>query len=155
MTKRRPAFNPQQLGFDFETPAGVAGEGSLANLERKIASAVGRILKDDPRSRFEIAGGVSALLEDDVTKMMLDAYAAEAREGHNISFARMLALIAETQRFDILDSLLHLIGCKLVVGEEVLTVEMGHIQVLLDQLQERQRVLKKVAPAINLTRKRR
>ncbi len=153
MNKRRAALDPSQLGFSFETPVTVAGDGQLAGLDRLVASAVGRILKDDPRSRYEIAAGVSALLEDDVSKAMVDAYAAEAKDGHNISVARFFALISETQRFDILDHLLHRIGCKALVGEEVLTAELGHINAQIERLQARQKVLKKVAPVIERRRR--
>jgi len=146
MTKRKPAFNPSQLGFDFEPVQGVTEEGALGALERQTASAISRILKEDPRSRFEIAGGVSALLDDDVSKLMLDAYASEARDGHNISFARFLALVLETQRFDVLDALLAKIGCKVVVGEQILTVELGHLDAQIARLQSRKRVLTKIAP---------
>lgn len=148
MGKRQPAFNPQQLGFTFDTPVTVTSEGQMAGFEKVVASAVGRILKEDPRSRYEVAAGVSALLEDDVSKAMLDAYSAEAKDGHNISVARFLALICETQRYDVLDALCHHIGCKILVGEEVLTAELGHIEAQIERLQARRGVLKKVAPVI-------
>ena len=148
MSKRRPSFKPEQLGFTFEAPVTVAGEGELAGLDKIVASAVGRILKEDPRSRYEVAAGVSALLADDVSKAMIDAYSAEAKDGHNVSFARFLALIAETQRYDVLDALCHRIGCSVLVGEEVLTAELGHIQAQIARLNERQALLKKVAPVI-------
>ncbi len=148
MSKRRPSFSPDQLGFTFETPVTVAEEGQLAGLDRVIASAVGRILRDDPRGRYEIAAGVSALLEEDVSKAMLDAYSAEAKDSHNISLTRFLALVAETQRYDVLDALCQKIGCKVLVGEEVLTAELGHIEAQIERLQARRGVLKKVAPII-------
>ena len=148
MSKRRPAFNPDQLGFTFGSPLTVADEGHLAGFGKVVASAVGRVLKDDPRSRYEVAAGVSAMLDDDVSKAMLDAYSAEAKDTHNISVERFLALIAETQRYDVLDTLCHRIGCSVLVGEEVLTAELGHIQAQIARLTQRQSLLKKVAPVI-------
>ncbi len=148
MSKRRPAYDPAQMGFAFEAPECVTAEAALSGLEKVVASAVARILKDDPRSRYEVAAGVSALLDDDVSKLMLDAYASEAREGHNISVGRFLALIAETQRYDVLDDLVKRIGCKLLVGEEVFTAELGHVRTQIERLQARERVLKRVAPEI-------
>ncbi len=148
MTKRKASFNPQQLGFTFEAPETLTADASLAGLDRVVASAVGQILKEDPRSRYEVAAGVSAMLDEDVSKAMLDAYAAEAKDGHNISLARFLTLIAETQRYDVLDALCHRIGCKILVGEEVLTAELGHVQAQMERLQARLGVLKKVAPTI-------
>ena len=148
MKKRQPKFDDRQLGFSFEPAHGASEEGALAGLDAFVSSAVGRILRDDPRSRFEIAGGVSALLGDDVSKSMLDAYSAEAKDTHNISLARFLALIAETQRFDVLDALCQRIGAKVVVGEEILTVELGHVKAQIKRLRARESVLEKVAPEI-------
>lgn len=147
MSKRRPSFSAEQLAFTFE-PAPPTDEGALEGLDRTAASAVSQILKADPRSRFEIAGGMSALLGDEVSKAMLDAYSAEARETHNISLSRFLALIAETQRFDVLDALIQRIGAKVVVGEEILTVELGHIDTQLERLRQRRALLKRIAPEI-------
>jgi len=148
MAKRRPAFNATQMAFSFEPPTPAASEGALAGIERQVASAVAQILKDDTRTRYEVAGGLSALLDDDVSKLMLDAYASEAREGHNISAGRFFALIAETGRYDVLSALLGKIGARVVVGEEVLTVELGHIETEIQRLQERRQTLRRVAPAI-------
>jgi len=156
MTKRRPAFDPSQQAFDFFAPAEArTGDGALAGMERMVSSAVGRILRDDPRNRFEIAGGMSALLDDDVTKSMLDAYSAEAKETHNISFARFLALIAETQRYDVLGRLMRAIGADMVVGEEAYTVELGHLSAEIDRLKKREQQLKRIAQPINREGQRR
>ena len=86
------------------------------------------MLKDDTRSRDEIAGAMSALLDDPVSRMMLDAYASEARDNHNVSFARMLALIATTERYDVLDAAVRRIGAALLVGEEIHTARLGHLR---------------------------
>ncbi len=149
MTKRQPSFDPAQLAFTFEPTSAPTDEGGLSGLDRVIASAVSQILKEDPRSRFEIAGGMSALLDDEVSKAMLDAYSAEARESHNVSLARFLALVAETQRFDVLDALCHRVGCRVVVGEEVLTVELGHIASQMERLRQREKALRRIAPEIS------
>jgi hypothetical protein len=147
MSRRRATPDAGQLAFAFDAaPAGA--DGALQGLDRAVAAAVSRILKADPRSRFEVAGAVSAALGDDVSKAMLDAYSAEARESHNISLSRFLALIAETQRFDVLDGLCQRIGCKVVVGEEILTVELGHIATQMERLRQRRKLLERIAPEI-------
>lgn len=148
MTKRNARHDASQMAFSFEPGAAPGADGGLAGLERTIANAVSGILKEDPRSRYEIAAGMSAMLDDEVSKAMLDAYSAEAKETHNISLARFLALVAETQRFDVLDQLAHRIGCKIIVGEEILTAELGHINVQMQRLREREALLRRVAPTI-------
>jgi hypothetical protein len=148
MSKRRPAFDAGQLAFSFEPASPPAQEGGLFGLDRAVGSAISQILKDDPRSRFEVAGAMSAMLGDEVSKAMLDAYSAEAKDGHNISVARFLALIAQSGRFDVLDALVRRIGAHVVVGEESLTVELGHIETQMERLKARRGVLKRIAPAI-------
>src|SRR3546814_18590526 len=100
MKKRRPSFDISQMGFTFDPPEPARGEAALAGLERQVSAAVGLILKEDLRSRAEIAGAMSALLAERVSPGMLDGYSSEARDQHNTSFARFLALIAATDRHD-------------------------------------------------------
>lgn len=128
MTKRRASIDPAQLGFTFDPPAPARREAELAGFDRTVAASVALSLKEDGRSRFEVAGAVSALLSEDVSKMMLDAYAAEGRDQHNISAHRLLALIAVTERFDLLDALVRRIGAALLVGEELRTARLGHLK---------------------------
>lgn len=150
--KRKPAFQQAQMTFSFDPPPAAASEGALSGIERQVASAVAQILKDDTRTRYEIAGGISSLLDDEVSKLMLDAYASEAREQHNISVGRFLALVAETGRYDLLNALLAKIGARLVVGEEVLTVELGHLEAERQRIGERITHLRRIAPAIGQQR---
>lgn len=128
MAKRRPALDPRQIGFTFEAPVMPRRAADLAGLDRQVSAAVGIMLKDDPRSREEIAGAVSALLDEPVTKYMLDAYASEAREGHAVSAARLFALVAVTNRHDLLDALMRKIGASILVGEEIDLARMGDIK---------------------------
>jgi hypothetical protein len=143
----RPRSTPAatQLAFTFEAPARPTGEAALAALERQVCAAVGKILKEDPRSRFEIAAALSTLADEEVSKAMLDAYASEAREGHNISVARFLGLIAATERYDVLDSLLTKIGARCLVGAEVLTAELGSIDREMAALADRKKHLQSIA----------
>ena len=128
MTKRRSSLDTAQLGFTFTPPLPARRDADLAGLDRVVAATVALALKDDPRSRHEIAGAVSALLDEPVTKAMLDAYASEARDAHNISAARLLALVAVTERFELLDSLLRRIGAAVLVGDELHAVRLGHLE---------------------------
>ncbi|QQQ19706.1 hypothetical protein JIP62_06355 [Brevundimonas vitis] len=148
MPKRTPAFDPAQMAFGFEPPKTLASDGMLEGIERQITSAVALILKDDDRDRFDVAAAMSRIAGTDITKGMLDKYSSEASEDHNISAGRFLVMVAATGRYDVLEAFVRKIGCALVVGEEVLTVELGHVAAQIERLQERQRHLKRAAPAI-------
>lgn len=154
MGKRRPSIDSSQLGFTFEPPVPARSEADLAGLDRVIAATVALALKDDGRSRFEIAGAMSALLNEDVSKAMLDAYAAEGRETHNISAARLLALVAVTERFDLLDALVRRIGAALLVGEELHAARLGHLRAQQRALAGEIRKLEASATPIDRERRR-
>lgn len=143
MGKRRPAMDESQLQLGFE-PAPLPAAADLAEFDRYLASAVGVMLKGDPRTRADVAGAVSELLGETVSKQMLDAYASEARGAHNISAARFLTLVAATQRYDVLDAVCRRIGCKILVGEQVHLAELGDIIAQLRSLEDRKRRLQAI-----------
>ena len=147
--KPRPtAFDPRQLELGLSQAPRRNRDGALSGIERRIASAIALIIKEEPRSRYEVAGEVSRLLDDEVSKAMIDAYSSEAKENHNISAGRFYALIAATGRFDIFREFCTDIGVDLVIGDEIYTAELGHIAALKAQLAERESKLKKMAPTI-------
>lgn len=128
MNKRRSSIDSSQLGFTFDPPAPARRAADLAGMDRMVAAAVAVALKEDVRSREEIAGAMSSLLGETVSKMMLDAYASEARDDHNISASRALALISVTERFDLLDAMVRRIGAALLVGDELHAARLGHLE---------------------------
>jgi hypothetical protein len=144
--KRRPSLDPAQLGFTFEPPEPARLPACLAGLDRFIAAGVARALKEDSRPRAEIAWAMSTLLDEEISRWMLDAYASEARENHNISADRFLALVAVTNRFDILDAALRRIGAALLVGDEITTAELGNIDRQIAQLKTRRKSIESRAP---------
>ena len=146
--KRRSSFPLDQLVFSFDAPKPAREEADLAGLGRIVAAAVARILREDSRSRQEIAGAMSALLDEEVSPQMLDGYASEARETVNVSAHRLLALIAATDRFDVLDRLVRKIGAALLVGDEIMTAELGHIDRQMAELSARKRRLQSEARPI-------
>lgn len=146
MPKAKP--HPNQLPFDFAAPAPSKGVAELAGLERQIAELVGRVLASDPRSREEIAGAMSAVLDDQVSKAMLDAYASGARPDHKVPASRLFALLVVTDRQDLLDPIMRKLGAALLVGDEVKTARLGQVETLIQQLQDERRRLRNDATPI-------
>lgn len=146
MSKARPI---DQLAFGFEPPKPAAHPAALAGADARIARMVGEALNSDGRAREVIAAEMGVLLDDEVSRAMLDAYSSPARAGHNISFARMLALIAVTKRYDLLDRELRPIGAAVLVGEELHTVRLGHIETQIAALQRELREARKVSVIID------
>ncbi|RYY25215.1 MAG: hypothetical protein EOP62_14230 [Sphingomonadales bacterium] len=155
MAKRRPSVPPGQFAFTFDVPTAAREPSALSGLDREVAATVALILWEArPKTRFEIAGAISELLDDDVTKSMLDKYASEGSEAHAISAARLLALVAATDRHDLLDRLTRRIGAALLVGEEILTAEIGDLDRQIAALKRRRSEKATVAPIIAFGRRR-
>lgn len=149
MAKAKP--HPNQYGFAFEVPRVAAAPAALAGLEAQICRAAGTILNSDPRPREVIAAMMSVLLDEDVSRAMLDAYSSPAREGHKVPMSRFLALVSVCERHDVLDQLLRPIGAGVLVGDEVLTARLGHIERQIEQLKTEGRRLRGSAPLIRGT----
>lgn len=107
-----------------------------------MAASVARMLREDPRPRAEIARAVSQLLGESVTKLMLDAYASEARDGHNVPAHRWWAVIVACDRFDVADAMAKRAGARVLSGEEIKAAELGHLQAQTRELQARIRELR-------------
>ena len=140
--------HPGQLGFVFEAPSPASAPAQLAGLERQICRTVGTILASDPRGRPAIAAAISDLLDEEVSRAMLDAYASPARDDHRVPMCRFLALVAVCGRQDLLDPLVRQIGAALLVGEEVHTARIGHLRRHRSKIDEELRALERKAPMI-------
>lgn len=137
---------PGQLGFDFAIPAPPDNVGDLAGLERFICETVGSVIASDGRARELIAADMSLLLDEEVSRPMLDAYSSPARTEHKVPMSRFLALLAVTRRQDLLDPIMRKIGAAVLVGEEVKTARLGHLRQQIKKLQQEERALSGRAP---------
>lgn len=140
--------HPDQFGFAFDPPKKASAPASLAGLERQICEAAGVILASCGQSRAIIAGQMSDILGEEISRLMLDAYASPAREGHKVPMSRFLALVAVTNRFDVLDQVLRAIGAAVLVDDEVHTALIGQLELQIAESQRRLRELKAKAPLI-------
>lgn len=150
----KPPASPNQFAFTFDAPQPATLPAALAGVDARTARTVAEILKSDKRDRSVIAAEMSVLLSDEVTLNMLNNYASPALETHNISFSRMLALISVTNRFDLLDRELRPIGAAVLVGDEIYTAEIGHIDSEIDELLRRKKDLKRINPTITRNRRK-
>ncbi|WP_432769774.1 MAG: hypothetical protein HEQ22_03240 [Sphingopyxis sp.] len=146
MPKARPT---NQLAFAFEAPRPASHPAALAGMDARVARTVGEALNSDGRDRAVIAAEMTVLLDEAVTKDMLNAWSAPGKDKHNISFTRMLALVAVTNRFDLLDRELREIGAAVLVGEEIHTVRLGHLKSKIAELTAELRAAERMAQPIN------
>lgn len=148
MGKRRPYQQRGQMAFDFASPATPADDGGLAGLSSWMTASCSAMLSEDRRSREDLAGRVSALLNENVTKSMLDVWSSESHTQHNISAARWMALVAVTGRFDLLDGALAKIGARALQGDEMATARLGHLYALRSELDDEIKAVRPLARPI-------
>lgn len=147
MARKRPAHPGQADLFDV-VPVVPTGPAALAGSRHQTAHAVAQVLKEDPRTREVIAAEMSVLMDEEISKAMLDAYASPARDGHNISWDRMKALIVVTGRIDILRREIATIGVTVVDGNGLMLAELGHIDREMEMLKQRRRTIQALAQPI-------
>ncbi len=143
--KRRSSLSDLQMVFSFDVPAPASAPGDLAGYTAVVAASVARILREDGRERSVIAREMGSVIGEPVSKAMLDAYASEARDGHNISAARWWALVAVTGRFDVADAIAKRAGARILSGDEIKAAELGHLQAEADAIQARMKELRAAA----------
>lgn len=147
MNRKRVSIDPRQIDL-FTASRPVTGDASFAGIEAFVSAEVGLMLKDDSRSREEIAGAMSALMADEVTRWMLDAYASPARDGHNISFGRALALMAVTEHRALIEEAVHRLGGRILWGEEIHAARLGHLQAQRERIDKEIKQLRGTAQPI-------
>lgn len=145
--------HPGQLGFDWNVPVPAQGEGALAGFERRVNALVGTILASDPRSRYDIAARMSELLDEDISKSMLDAYSSPARDDHRVPFSRLAALVLVTDRQDLLRDVMGTLGVSLLIGAEVETARIGQLEQMIERARREVREIKGRAQPIFQHRK--
>lgn len=154
MAKRRSSLCDSQIVFDFGVPERASEAGDMAGFSKMVAGSVSKMLGQDGRDRQAIAKAMSQLMGERVSKEMLDAYASEARDEHNISAARWWALVAATGRYDIADAIAKEAGARIISGEEIVVTEIGHLQAEIAERQERLKDLKAMAKPVGRARGR-
>lgn len=128
----------------FEVPrAAISSPGSLA-CRQEIAAVMSDAIRNNTASdRYQIAAEMSRLLGRDFSKNMLDAYTAESREDHMPPIDTAIAFDMAVGGFSLINIYAAKLGCKVMVGSEVLLHELGRIEQEEANLAKRKKALKK------------
>jgi hypothetical protein len=122
------------------TPAPL--DSPAMDLKVRIAHAMSAAMKECPFDRFEVAARMSRILGRDVSKHMLDAYAAASRDTHIPNLAFCIAFDTATERNALLELHAALRGCSVLVGDDTVRGEIVRIEAQEEQLRKRKRALK-------------
>jgi len=100
-------------------------EGAVraVSVAQRLSLAVATTLREADLSREEVAARMGNYLGEEVSKNMLDAYASQARDAHNISLARAFALLHATGDARILGSELKGFGLAVIADRYLAAVE--------------------------------
>ncbi|MCB1472659.1 MAG: DNA transposition protein [Defluviimonas sp.] len=120
------AWQPPQVAVTYEGEE--AREVRGATISARFARAISKTLRDGGRDRTAIAAEMSDYLGEQVTKAMLDAYASEARDSHNINLPRFAALIHVTGDHRLLSLLPEMFGFAVVDEKYAGIIELHLIE---------------------------
>lgn len=100
-------------------------KGALA-FRPQISGVVGDALKG--LDRFEVATEMTKLLGREVSKHMLDAWAAESREDQMIPFDTAIAFDMAVGSHMLLDFAASKLGARISIGKDALHTQLGKLE---------------------------
>lgn len=142
MTPRRSA-DPLTLDlFDIPAPSAPVHGGLDVGLQ--LRHLLSDLLKGSPMSRYQVAARMSELTGHEISKHQLDAWTAESREGWRFPLEYLPALEVALDTHALTAWLAHLRGCRMQVGKEALLGDLGKIEMLKQELAQKERAIKRL-----------
>ncbi|CQR43679.1 conserved hypothetical protein [Thiomonas sp. CB3] len=112
----------------FEVPSPAPELPGMLDFRPQIASIVSEMTRAADIDRYEISSRVSRLVGRDVSKNMLDAYASELREDHNLPLYIVPALESVCSSHLLSGWLADVRGGRLLIGRDALLSELGRLE---------------------------
>ena len=135
--------NHDTLTLDlFEVPMPTAPIPGALNFNLQLRRLLSDLLKSSPISRELIAGRMSELTGEAITKHQLDSWTAESREGWRFPLEYLPAFEVACETHQVTTWLADLRGCKVLVGKEALDAEIGKLERLKEDAGKRIKQLK-------------
>jgi len=118
----------------LNTPADSA-PGSL-NVQYQLQGIISECIKRCTLSRWEIAGRMSALVNQEISKYMLDTYTAESKDYHRFPAEFLPAFCRAVGSYEPLRFLAEKAGVFVLPGQEALRAEIKKIEEDIRKLQK-------------------
>lgn len=128
----------------FDVPSPAPDLPGTMDYRAQVSHLVSEMLRSAPHDRYDIAAKMSRLTGKDVSKNMLDAYASDAREDHNLPFYLLPALETVCESHAMTAWLADVRGGRLLVGREALNAELGRLERQRDEAAKRIKQLKQL-----------
>lgn len=127
----------------FDVPVAPALiEGSL-NYAVELCHTLSTALKRTSHSRYVVAGRMSELAGEEITKAQLDCWTAESKTPWRFPFEYAAAFEAACETTDLQQLLGRKRGSRILVGEDALYAELGRIQQQRADLEDQARKIKR------------
>ena len=110
-------------------------DGTL-NISIELRDVVSECIRKSSLSRWEIAGKMSALLNIEVTKYMLDSWTAETKNGHRFPAEHLPAFCEAVGSHKPLILISEKTGVFVLPGQEALRAEIQKIEEEIKDLQK-------------------
>jgi len=121
------------------TPRTIPGS---QNISVEVRHLLSDILKQSPKSRYEIAARMSELLGVKISKHQLDSWTADSRDGWRFPLEYMTAFESACDTYEITEYIATQRGCSLNIGTETLTAKLGQLEVMRTEIAKQIRDLK-------------
>jgi hypothetical protein len=118
-------------------------EGSLSGLTLQLRTVLAQAIRRSGRSRYDIAGHISGLLDRDLSKDMLDRYTAESAVDHRVPADVLAAACLALEDTGAMQTLSMAIGGYYVGHHEARELEITRLSMEIDRLREQVKELKK------------
>ncbi|MDC8012260.1 hypothetical protein [Tahibacter soli] len=126
----------------FAVPQAAAPLPGSMDFRATLSHLVGEMFRTAGIDRHSIAADASRLTGHNVSKYMLDAYAAESREEFNLPLWVLPAIETACGSHDLTKWLAGVRGGRLLVGAEALAAELGRIGRQKQELADQERAIK-------------
>lgn len=139
--------DPRQPSFCFDPPP-KPRPGSM-NFCAELRTALGRAIKECPKSRAIVAAEMTDLIFGDtagegaqITVDQLNAWTAPSRVEWRFPLEYLPAFVVVTNAYWLLEQIAERLGCRVLFGKEVELALVGAIQHERDRLQTRETEIK-------------
>lgn len=129
--------------YPVQAPKGVV---TGSDYRIRLSQAIGEALHECGKSRTLVACEMSAMLGEQVTEHMINAYASPAREGHDISMTRLHALVRVTGQLWLLHTATEGLNVTILAGQDAIHAQRGLLRRQIEELESRDRELAETAP---------
>jgi len=132
----------------FEIPEAPAATGGSLDYATELCHTLSEMIDDAIKrgvisSRYTLAGRMSELLGQDITKAQIDAWTAESKERWRFPFEFAAAFEAACDSHRLQQLLARKRGSRILVGREALHAELGKIREARLELAAREKSLEK------------